>query len=389
MKIKETKVPEITPDRVHNIYGREIGEIIDRFCRPGHALGPAGFPLVLVGWRYVSGQPTAVRLTVGDRRSAWELQRIMDRTGVQDFLRCMFDYTDESFKASYGEDRREQIRKYLTQAGCRSDPNSRGSLAVVALPKFFQGNDLRPKDLTPRAGERWIAVEIEAVFPEAITTKVLLKRFYEAKLWGVCVKDDGSISPKGGQIGHEVVLCRPRMGCEVALHRLCLLLQQLGATVNTSCGLHVHFDMRGAADTAVEARATLLEKHMQHVILMLPPSRRNKTGAGGCAPGLDWSDRYHRVNLNAFRKYDTLEIRVHSGTCDFTKIINWIQLLEVLMHWPLRRAITFETWLSSLPLSDSARDYWKARARQFSGDGEHVVRTLSEDSEIVPLTRRS
>ena len=388
MKIQETKVPDITPDRHNNVYGQDIGESIDRFCQSRYSLGAAGFPLVLVGWRYVNNHPTAVRLTVEDHRTAWELKRIMDRNGVQDFLRFMFDFTDETFRTCYGEDRREQIRKFLSESGCRSNPNRRDSLAIIELPKFFQGNDLRPKDLTPRAGERWIAVEIEAVFPEAVTTELLLKRFYDAKLWGICVKDDGSISPKTGQIGHEVVLCRPRMGCEVALYRLCLLLQQLGATVNTSCGLHVHFDLRGAADTAVEARAQLLEKHMPHVILMLPPSRRNKTGAGGCAPGLDWGDRYHRVNLNAFRKYGTLEIRVHSGTTDYTKIINWIQLLEVLMHWPLRRAITFETWLANLPLSDSARDYWKARARQFSGDGEHVVRTLSEDSEIVPTTRR-
>jgi intergrase/recombinase len=65
---------------------------------------------------------------------------------------------------------------------------------------------------------------------------------------------------------------------------------------------------------------------------MLPPTRTAnkfckrgefKTFASAASQG----DRYWGINATAFNRHKTIEIRMHSATTDYTKIINWIDIL--------------------------------------------------------------
>ncbi len=54
-------------------------------------------------------------------------------------------------------------------------------------------------------------------------------------------------------------------------------------------------------------------------------------------PGSSDTRRYHKVNLEAFRKYGTLEFRQHQGTADFEKIKNWVLFLQYFIEETLRQ----------------------------------------------------
>ena len=40
------------------------------------------------------------------------------------------------------------------------------------------------------------------------------------------------------------------------------------------------------------------------------------------------NDRYYMINGTALKKYKTIEVRLHSGTTNFNKIKNWVELLK-------------------------------------------------------------
>lgn len=98
--------------------------------------------------------------------------------------------------------------------------------------------------------------------------------------------------------------------------------------VNNSCGLHVHLDMR---NRNYAASFEQLYTAMPILMSMVPNSRRTNTFCKENKEKQGWRDaggeRYQVLNPTSFRKYKTLEIRVHSATTSAFKIIQWIDLL--------------------------------------------------------------
>lgn len=98
--------------------------------------------------------------------------------------------------------------------------------------------------------------------------------------------------------------------------------------VNNSCGLHVHIDMR---NRNYGRSFEQLYVAMPILMSMVPSSRRSNTYCKENTNKKGWSsgrsDRYEVLNTTSFRKYKTLEVRVHSATTSAYKIINWIDLL--------------------------------------------------------------
>jgi len=165
--------------------------------------------------------------------------------------------------------------------------------------------------------DRAISIEIEgfcALNRDALTAQL--------PVWASAA-DDGSINPPGGKHQHEVKVLFPRGLLEPRLFRLCKLLDSMQFGVNSSCGLHVHFDQRGKAFDTVLAKAKIVDKWLNALRELLPESRRDNRYARF---GISQNDRYRAVNVCSFSKHNTLEIRVHSGTCDYQKVIAWIRL---------------------------------------------------------------
>lgn len=177
--------------------------------------------------------------------------------------------------------------------------------------------------------------------------------------------EDGSLrSSEGRGYTHEIRALFLRSQMEPRLHRLCTLLSNLDCAVNKSCGLHVHLDMRGETRVDVKKRATMMATWLQALQELVPPSRRTNDY---CKWGISERDRYHAVNFVAFEKYRTLEIRLHSGTIDYTKILAWIRLCELLAavrHKP--KAGGCIATLEQLPLASHDLAYWRSRHQQIN-----------------------
>lgn len=221
---------------------------------------------------------------------------------------------------------------------------------------------IKQMDLTPKVFRynRAISVEIEGF------ASVGFEAMSQALPIWARTGGDGSIRvPTGrGYQAHEVKALFPRELMEPRLYKLCSILNSLDFRVNRSCGLHVHVDRRGMSEPEVVKLARRVDKWIDQLIELFPLSRRDNSY---CKGGIAVGDRYRRVNVSAFSKYQTLEFRVHSGTCNYTKILMWIRLIELLMAMPKppKPADTLQT-LAQLPLPENDRAYWLRRHREIN-----------------------
>lgn len=121
-------------------------------------------------------------------------------------------------------------------------------------------------------------------------------------------------------------------------------LDDAGATVNSTCGLHVHFD---ASDLNVNALKNILRRYAAHeaeIDAFMPKSRRGnentycKSIRGFVQGRLEDAasiqdlvarqhDRYFKVNLQSLGRHGTIEFRQHSGTVNAARIVNWVRFL--------------------------------------------------------------
>ena len=121
-------------------------------------------------------------------------------------------------------------------------------------------------------------------------------------------------------------------------------LSDAGATVNRSCGFHVHFDAADLSAADVKAIVHRYAAHEAEIDAFMPPSRRGGENSF-CLPvsrfltrrfdeartmdelAAAQPGRYFKVNLQSFRRHGTLEFRQHSGTVNATKVANWVRFL--------------------------------------------------------------
>ena len=159
-----------------------------------------------------------------------------------------------------------------------------------------------------------------------------------------------------------------------AIKTVCRVLAACGAKVNKSCGLHVHHD---ANDLTLNAWKNLCKYYMKYeetLDTLLPWSRRannNGTTPDGryehqnfcqslrlqfatlrdgfvaidratdlrsLASILCAQDRYYKLNLMAFWRHGTVEVRHHSGTVDYEKIAAWVSLTQGMLERACARA---------------------------------------------------
>ena len=129
------------------------------------------------------------------------------------------------------------------------------------------------------------------------------------------------------------------------------VLTRLGAQINKSCGLHVHFDASGMNLDNWKRLITNYATLEGTIDSMMPQSRRGQTNSYcksmkindlqtkiNNARTLDnlrniFSSRFHKINTQAFSRHRTIEFRQHSGTFEAEKMINWILFLHNLVDF--------------------------------------------------------
>jgi hypothetical protein len=128
------------------------------------------------------------------------------------------------------------------------------------------------------------------------------------------------------------------------LRRVCDVLKEVGATVDQSCGLHVHHDFRGLGLEAVRRQVLAFLERQGIIAEMIQPSRRS--GHGYCetwgASSLDYARTRSslqslatcgpRGNLNlwAYSTHGSVELRWHGGTTRYEKVAAWVRFGQAI-----------------------------------------------------------
>jgi hypothetical protein len=158
------------------------------------------------------------------------------------------------------------------------------------------------------------------------------------------VVGDGSLSGNGLEFVSPIL--KGQDGLD-QVRKICAGLVSIGATINSSCGMHVHVGVRGEPVDFFKTLVKLYGRFEDALDSIMPPSRRqngafycksvklvnpaaidNARSAAELADAIRRSSgapapKYHKVNLVPARK-PTVEFRHHAGTVDADKAINWI-----------------------------------------------------------------
>lgn len=216
-----------------------------------------------------------------------------------------------------------------------------------------------------------VGVEIECVVPNGHLSEAhqLL-----GMVRGADVASDGSIRPPEGWCGLEVRILG-RQGEEIArrVRYVCASLRKVGASVNKSCGLHVHLDCRPETGRSAEGVWGRLRGAQVLLMNMQPRSRRENQY---CRPARSkrWetasrrsgvrANRYKAINPQAYRAHRTIEVRCHTGTIRAFKVNAWIELLVAIVKVGGEARPT-KKYLKTLGLSDATMGYVLARLEAF------------------------
>ena len=194
------------------------------------------------------------------------------------------------------------------------------------------------------------------------------------------IVSDGSLR---GEDTNEIVtpILKGKKGVN-DLKTLCDTFREINASVNSSCGLHIHV---GSKKMTNEWYINIFRtyKYCKRVIdTFLAPSRRGEYSTW--CKGLndyDFStcnsiedvrrllnyDRYHCVNAEAYQRHNTIEFRQHQGTTDYEKISNWLAFVTRLVVWSYDNKLNeYITSIDEIPfITDGMKRYLKGRKASF------------------------
>lgn len=150
---------------------------------------------------------------------------------------------------------------------------------------------------------------------------------------------DGSVSN-----GCEVV--SPILSGDAGLEQLRMVVRALkaaGATVDASCGFHVHVDARDLSAPEVINAVSRYARYEAQIDSFMAPRRRGNqsqwcrtmssvaTNMAAQGDGANLTTvinmaggRYFKLNVHAYLRHGTLEFRQHAGTLNIQKMVHWI-----------------------------------------------------------------
>lgn len=146
-------------------------------------------------------------------------------------------------------------------------------------------------------------------------------------------------------IGIELRLLMKEEDVEKILSKTLHVVHRLKGYVNSSCGLHVHLDMRQR-----DFKSSLTRLYdMQSVMFDLVDESRieNKFCAPLTQEELDGilengyeslAERYKSINTLSMVEHTTIEVRLHQGSINYWEILPWIKwLVKVVDNKPISK----------------------------------------------------
>ena len=289
-----------------------------------------------------------------------------------------WSYTPAGCKSDKRQDARKTIKKSKRLFGTIYSNMVGGVHEVGGLylkahkEKLSKILDLNKKPMT---SERHIGLELEFCLPhkakEAIK-EALVNSPYTNML---CLTRDGSVTSNEKYEPAELKICSPISQLTDVVSFVCKVLTLNNCVVDTTCGLHVHLDAR---KDDVKAMFDKLLDQQSSLFALVPKSRRNNQY---CRPttkkDFRRGSRYKSINSTAYSKFQTLEVRLHGGTIDPNKIINWTLLLTSIAYneQKITKSRTIATLVKKLALGETMTSFILDRAAKFNEHGDVVIST--------------
>lgn len=221
-----------------------------------------------------------------------------------------------------------------------------------AKPKFH-GRNLKG---------RYIAAEIEVAKSDAENCEGINETL---KRWGARVVSDGSLPHTGYEINTA-----PARGTKFKreIVEICAALKNAKASVDRSCGLHIHVDARDITYLQLKRVIRVFIECENDVFSMIAPFRsrsgfcdkvgknvwlkelannkltlrefRNELVEEFYGGDLDYAkedkghdNRYWAMNIHSWFYRGTLEFRCHQGSVNAKKIVNWGRICEAIINF--------------------------------------------------------
>jgi hypothetical protein len=230
--------------------------------------------------------------------------------------------------------------------------------------KKYANEQLAPSVVTGRE-EKTVGIEIEFFGVNYRTVVASLKQAGINVQWegythqvtsGWKLVYDASVTSTGTGLNKGLELVSPPLTVEAMRSQLKVIttvLNQLGAKVDKTCGVHVHHDVNDYTFADFKNLFVAYDKHSQHIDEIMPMTRRRayqlNAWTGYCEPISETEleaiknaesiqditqimrQRYRVLNFTSFVKYGTIEFRQHAGSTDFDKLMNWIMITQKMV----------------------------------------------------------
>ena len=173
------------------------------------------------------------------------------------------------------------------------------------------------------------------------------------------VGDDGSISGEGEGIEIRANGALTYRQFKTSISSLCRVMKKYNVFVNNSCGYHVHVSNQRFFDATNIKRIVFLWSAIEDVVLATQPKSRINNNyckryllqyledqknpvplpkaKSRLIETLHDRNRYQTMNLQALQDHGTIEIRVHAGTTQVTKVVNWVEFLLNMYSYALTK----------------------------------------------------
>lgn len=129
----------------------------------------------------------------------------------------------------------------------------------------------------------------------------------------------------------QEVRCIQNINDMSRLQKLCNWMNSQKLEVNRSCGLHVHLDTRDMSTPTYNRKARRAQECVKNWMQFCVPFSRFQGSYCHAFSTNRW-DRYRAVNTTAREKHNTIEFRLGSGSINFDKIKNWIDLCHFVIR---------------------------------------------------------
>jgi hypothetical protein len=182
--------------------------------------------------------------------------------------------------------------------------------------------------LKPKRDSRHVGIEVECFGPfnHLTLNKMVLSMDLERYIQ---IGRDGSITCPRGCFAYELRLLLPEGTASAILKRIGKLFKAAKLQVNSSCGLHVHLDMRSRQYHLCYTR---LLKFQDLLYSLVKKERWRNHFCQYVRNESEFPNKYRAITGSSLAGKGTLEIRLHEGCVDTDKIDKWVKLLVQIVN---------------------------------------------------------